>query len=68
MLSVVKSLLASRKFWLTVLGILVPIANAKFKLEMDSVVLAGALAVIAANIFGIAIEDAAEKGAATTQE
>jgi len=58
---VIKSLLASRKFWLMVLGILVPVLNAKLNLQMDSVALAGALAVIFANILGIAIEDAGEK-------
>jgi len=60
---VIKSLLASRKFWLMVLGILVPVLNAKLNLQMDSVALAGALAVIFANILGIAIEDAGEKSA-----
>jgi len=60
-MSTLKSLLVSRKFWLMVLGILVPVLNAKLDLQMDSVELAGALAVIFANILGIAIEDAAEK-------
>jgi len=62
-MSTLKALLASRKFWLMVLGILVPVLNAKLDLQMDSVELAGALAVIFANILGIAIEDAAEKSA-----
>jgi len=61
MWNVIKRLLCSRKSWLMALGILVPVLNAKLDLQMDSVELAGALAVIFANILGIAIEDAAEK-------
>lgn len=60
-MNVFKRLLASRKAWLVVLGLVV--AYFGDKLNVDEVALAGALAVIFANIFGIAIEDAAEKKA-----
>ncbi len=53
------SLLASRKFWLAVTAILVPVLNRKLDLGLDPIEVGSALAVIAAVIIGIAWEDAA---------
>jgi len=59
--SVVLGLLRSRKFWLSVAAVLVPILNRRFDLGLDPVEVGSILAVIAAVIVGIAWEDAAAK-------
>jgi hypothetical protein len=55
------SLLKSRKFWLAVTAILIPILNRVLGLGLDPVEVGSALAVIATVIVGIAWEDAARQ-------
>jgi len=57
-----RGLLKSRKFWLAVAGVLVPILNEVCGIGLDSAEIGAALGVLAAAIIGIAWEDAAEKG------
>ncbi len=58
-MNVMKALLVSRKFWLAILSIVV--AATGDRLNINTTLVAGAVACIFANILGISIEDAAEK-------
>ena len=59
----IKSLLTSRKMWLCILAIAIPVINKFAKLEIDQTQLLAAIGSIIAVIFGIAWEDAARKSA-----
>lgn len=56
-----KSLLKSRKFWLTVCGVALPVIDAKFGLQIPKETLVSAIMAIVVLVASIAYEDVGKK-------